>query len=459
MRSHFLITLVLIHGAWAFVSLPLVRTAVATVSWSSSTPIAVDPVLRSEDPEQYLYSVNLKLGELAETAARRRSGKYRIGEEALDLFATCDAPESVTYNSLLKVLAKVSPDTIRKQPAAELSDEKLEEMKVLYEQQYELNNAWYEKEPKTEQEMEMGPPLIKVKPNVRSYATVMDAYARVGTVQAAERVESLREELEMRFEDYGDMALEPNQFLYNTVLSAWANARQPAQCVERLREFPLVPNRISYNIVLDSLSKAKKAEAAEKLLYSMKAEPGPRSYGSVMDAWARCGRPDKSHKFLQEMLEKNLEPTTISFSIVIHAYAKSKHADKAQMAYKVFEQMKEYNVRANKYTYNSLLNALSTDPKHPNENMVLLKKVYCEMPNKDSITFGTVLKGCSTLLSDVEFPVSVFQDAISQGQVSHGVLWQFRQAVPLHLYQEYVRDWRNIPSSWDCNVSTDSRRY
>jgi hypothetical protein len=63
---------------------------------------------------------------------------------------------------------------------------------------------------------------------------------------------------------------------------------------------------------------------------------------------------------------------------------------------------------------------------------------------------------------DVAFAVSVFAEACQRGQVSTGVVWQFRQAVPMRIYREVVSDdpnasWQTLPKEWTVNVREEQR--
>jgi pentatricopeptide repeat protein len=275
------------------------------------------------------------------------------------------------------------------------------------------------------------------------------------------------------------------------VLTAWAKAAAAAgagscsemaaeHCVRILEYMPVAPDTISYNTVLHAVARSgwdDSGERAEGLLRSMKDQGvvvNARSYTTCMDAWSQSGCPDRAELLLQEMEElyeltqnKELKPNCISYSTVIHAYASSTkdHPDKANTAYKIFQNMRAKGVQPNTVTYNNLLNCFATSKPQP-ELIGLVAKLYQQVLTEDMpdhYTFGTVLKACCNLLwEDAGFAPAVFREACERGHVSSGVLWQLRQAVPVDTYREIVGNdqvaWTELPPKWTRNVRDDRMR-
>jgi pentatricopeptide repeat protein len=437
-----------------------------------------------ESQSSMTYRINLQLAELANQCARRRSVPKAL--LALELLRQMKHPDTVAYNSVIKAFAKISPATnvVGRWSAAEKSEILLQEMKDLHAEQRAANQDWYvvlSKDTMDDEKVAMGPPAVLVKPNVRSYCTVMDAYARNGNTASAEKVEALLEDLQSSFKETGDGSLNPNLIAYNTVLAAWSKAGGSVErCEELLKDMPLAPDVISYNAVLHAIASSGSPDAgerAESLLRSMwSVHPNGRTYTTCMNAWSQCGRPDKAQALLYEMKEiyekthdVSLEPNCVSYATVIHAYAVSRDHDKAMKAYAIFQDMIQNGVEPNRVTYNNLLNCCASSTTHPeliDPLIDLVEDLYLEVleqKNPDQYTFGTVLKACSNLLwKDKEFAPSVFREACSRGQVSRGVLWQFRQAVPIDTYREIVGTdhitHSDLPADWTRNVPQDRRR-
>jgi pentatricopeptide repeat protein len=480
-----------------------------------------------KDPDLETYEINLQIAQLAEQCIKRKSTTAAV--QAVNLLRTMSHPDTVAYNSVLKVLAKLSPCMLQidacgrkqKTTAASLALNILDEMKDLFRKQLADNKEWYKKNTHTkvaaaaaaallppgsvatsEATLAAGPPRVRVKPNVRSYSTVMDALARTGKVESAEQAEDLLQELHDVYYNTNDLAMQPNLITYNTVLTAWAKAaaaaantgsnntgngntgsvpNAAAHCLRILEYMPMTPDTISYNTVLHAVARSgwsDTGERAEGLLRSM-SEQGvavnARSYTTCMDAWSQSGCPDRAHALLVEMEElyeqtrdPQLLPNCISYSTVIHAYANSKERDKAMHAHAIFQGMLAKGIKPNSVTYNNVLNCFATSKHHQPELQLIdmVEKLYYQVVAEDlpdHYTFGTVLKACCNLFwEDVEFAPAVFREACERGHVSSGVLWQLRQAVPVDTYRELVGNdqiaWTELPRKWTRNVRDDRMR-
>lgn len=450
---------------------------------STSPPIPKDGETLEQEVDKTLQ-MNFQLDRIAnqiETTRNRRK-KVDLASKALSIVDAAEDPDSVTYNTLLKVLARTSPLSIDQRPASSHARKILDRMKTLHEQQSAVNRAWYDKALVPNESgsaaVDNGPPLVRVKPNVRTYATVMDALAKMATTEAALETEELLDELEERcVKSDSDFALQPNDFVYNTIITAWAKAGNTEACLDWLRRIEnhatLSPGTHTYNTVLTALGKTGQATEAESLLRRMSVvRPNARSYTICMNAWAQIGNPERVQVLLKELTEeyrksggkKELKPNTISFSALIHAYARSDRKDKATMAQKVLVDMEAAGVQPNSWTYNKLLNcyALSyptSSDETTCEKLQMIKTAYQEQLNSgnaSTTTFGTVLKACQNLLLydiDPEFCCSVFQDAIDRGLVSGWVLRYFYTAVPADLFRSIVpvndyKEWDQLPDEW-----------
>jgi pentatricopeptide repeat protein len=450
------------------------------LSTKSKEALRADTAAEPESGNETLR-MNFRLEEIANeiTSTANLDRKVKLAAQALAMVRSAKDPDSVSYNTLLKVLAKTSPLLIHKQPAAFLAKRILERMKQLHEHQRRANREWYDKvlvPPETTDVASIavvhGPPIVRIKPNVRSYATVMDAFARMATRPAALQTEQLLKDLEQRWRDNDrDFALEPNEVIYNTILTAWAKAGDADECQNWLDRIE-APSTYNYNAVLTALAKSNKALQAESLLRNMKAPPNNRSYCACMDAWARLGIPDKAHALLLELIDlyhnsgrrKDLEPNAVAYSSLIQAYVRSDRVDKVAQAQQVLADMQTAGIKPNSWTYNMLLNcyassALTGDDESPTEKLRRIKAIYREQlaaGNESTRTFGTVMKACEHLLLwdiDPDFCVSVFQDAVDRGLVSSWVLRQFYGAVPVEVFRRLVqikdyKEWAQLPDEW-----------
>jgi hypothetical protein len=275
------------------------------------------------------------------------------------------------------------------------------------------------------------------------------------------------------------------------------------------------PDVISYNGVVHAWARSgspQAGERAEQVLRNMTTvPPNARTYSTVMDAWSRSFAtcPDsaaRAHALLTEMEQRSasdstMKPDYVSYSTVVNAYALSKTEPlKAHKAFSILQRMHrlarngDANVRPNRVTYNSVLNACATScplavqdhlHKHDLDSKLptlpdMVRKLYRQLLVKDDqlrpdhFTFGTVLKAVANLFwgepDQVEFGKTVFEEACARGQVSFGVLWQLRQAMPVDIYRELLPPnalcgepektlMNHIPKEWKYNVREETRRY
>jgi hypothetical protein len=465
------------------------------------------------DEQDETYKINLQIAALASQSSPRNKTPAK---KAYDLLRSQNYPDTVAYNSVLKAFAKTSNSYNEK--AALQAQNLLEEMEVLHLDQLEKNEKWYnllKQEKLSEEDLSRGPPRIRVKPNFRSYSTVMDAWARQTGPEGAERAQELLEKLKELYRQTGDVALQPNVISYNTVINGWAkagaNEKGAILCEELLKDMGTLADVISYNAVIHAWAKSgvpDAGERAERLLRSMKTiKPNGRTYNSAMHAWSRSyeqkDSAKRAHDLLKEMQmlsvsDPSMTPECISYSTVVNAYALSKSEPlKAHKAFGLLRRMNRLakessRVRPNGVTYNSVLNACATScplavkdrlkEQDPNSKLPTLpdmvRSIYQQILEDDNLhpdhfTFGTVLKAVANLFwgepDQVEFGKSIFQEACRRGQVSFGVLSQLRQAVPAEVFRDLLPIdavsskhsdvlLNHIPKEWTRNVREQNQR-
>jgi len=533
-----------------------------------------------------------------------------IAEQILDLLQQIHATDTIAYNTVINAYAKSNlPDS------AQRAESILGRMERVHRDQLEALRCW------EVEEMEEGmrgdtmkggsggmyavhrrlpPPEVTVKPNVRTYSTVIDAYSRIAGVDsdAAEAAQSLLQHLSSLYtsssssssESARDEELKPNIISYNTVLNAWAKtgtvhgAMMATKLLEEMEENTHSENRtdhsdmigvdvISYNAVIHAWARCgsdDSGERAEKILRRMQrnareaqeeprqrdeceddgaadvtiarnadgdasiVHPNTRTYSSVIDAWSRSDHPNaarRAHQILNEMENQyaqtgdiNVRPNTVAYSTVINAHARSRDMErKARSALGVLKKMEKLyrsgeNIEAKPtiVSYNSVLNTCAStyglgssggvdtssrtesgpsyqsstpmiagDECQPNYHQLLVldivKRLYHQIispqskVHADHFTYGTVLKACANLTSPrdgddetLAFIRRVFSRCCDDGQVSFGVCFQLRQAVPTSLYRELIppeaMDARNghfvmscLPPEWSRNVKEKKR--
>ena len=238
--------------------------------------------------------------------------------------------------------------------------------------------------------------LGSVKPNIRTYSSVIDAWSRSSCPTAARRAQAILNEMEWAFEETGDRSIQPNTVTYSTVINAYARSRD-------------MENKASA-----ALQVLKRMQQVYKSRKNDQAMPSVVTYNSVLNACATTyGVRSRDHNSYPVNEEKNIN-----------------HGAMGAVA--------------------SLDDELDTD-KSASQSLALgiVKVLYKEMTSPESdiepdhFTYGTVLKACANLMSPgdadaIPFIREVFQQCCDDGQVSFGVCFQLRQAAPVDLYRDLI---------------------
>jgi len=243
-----------------------------------------------------------------------------------------------------------------------------------------------------------------VEPTVVSYTSVIDAYARSRQdgPQNAERIlfSLLEEQL------YNDK-LRVTAVTCDAVLNAWAQvgtieaAQRALSILQRLDHMAndnLRPTANSYATVMNAFAKCQAPTYAQDLLENLlaKVREDPTSvkldavvFSVAIQAWANSGDPragNKAQEILDRMQTYNIQPSTVAYNTVISAWAHSGHVNAALQAEKVLQQMhraareqqqqltdddddeEESRVLPNTISYNSVLHAYSKGLKNNGSN-------------------------------------------------------------------------------------------
>jgi hypothetical protein len=453
---------------------------------------------KEHEIKKQTLEVNLQLKALA--FKRNRRSRQKVARKAYDLLRSVKHPDTVSYNSAI-YLQTNNP---------ELALSLLGEMEDIHQIQSQRNHQWYWKNSEgklSREELAEGPPPVRVKPNVRSFSTVMSLFAKQGTVDGARQCEELLERLRTKFEKTGDFAYEPNTICLNTLLDAWAKTGQEegaTKCRRIFNEMGDLADTISLNTVLHAIARSghpMAGQQAEEFFRGVdNITPNARSYSTCADAWSRSScdeSAERAHSLLleAEALEKDPSRPTfklncVFYATVVNAYAWNK-TDPFK-AHKAFAILQRASRRSRSYPdsspnvilYNCVLNCIAnTSPnrfddriqsvdKHLPSLTQLVRITYRQLLEEepfepDNKTFGTVLKAIANLFISepdyAQFCEEVFVEACKRGEVSYGVLTSLRLAAPSDLYYRLLPldtynaktkkfEMHRIPKEWTCNV-------
>jgi len=289
---------------------------------------------------------------------------------------------------------------------------------------------------------------IKMKPDIVTYNSVMNALAKSREMGAAQNAEEILERLE-RLYQRGLSNVRPDAYSYNIVISAWANSG-------------------------DIFAAAR----AETLVQQMKdkyhqgdgrVKPDTMTYNSLLTVWSRTAEKhsaSKAESILETMIElyesgdTSVKPDAHSFTTVINAWSKSRERGKAQKAESLLRKMEEFyksgnkNAKPNVFVYATVLNACAYtfgDQEEKEEALDIAIKVFGELQKSrytqpNHVTYATFLKVCGNLMvtnDNRKKPLVsyVFQQCCKDGQVGDAVLNHLIKIVSPNLLNELLGDY------------------
>ena len=257
-----------------------------------------------------------------------------------------------------------------------------------------------------------------VKPNRVNYNTCIDAWAKAGSARKAEK---LLQKMEQLYEETGDEELKPSVRDFNTVLDAYAKSIDAVEPGDAAKQAERLIRQ------MEQLSECDDCGIIGK---NTDVKPNTRSYNSLINAYAKCNTdPEASQKAESVLLrmetkykstltlgkgDVTVRPDFYSFATVIHAIARSNQRKKAEKAYQILCDMNEKhssgeNVYAqpNVIIYNAVLNACafsSNDDEDTQQRaMEIAHQTFKELrqiPNidPDEVSYGTFIKACANLM-------------------------------------------------------------
>ena len=253
-----------------------------------------------------------------------------------------------------------------------------------------------------------------VKPNVRTYASVISCWTKVKTKTAALKADELLQSMRARFLA-GDTDMEPNSIIYNAVLNSWAKsgAKDAPERIETwLKQIDTKQlDSSSFNVAISTWSKSGRPEAVERverlvdrMFESLEIDPDIVTYSCLMDLYARTKQAQKATQLLYRVCDaysngiSTVPPNAVVFATVISAWSKCKDPTALSNAEAVFRRMKQMQVLPTTVVYNALLTVWGTsrDPAAVEKTTGYLHEMKDMNCSPDVITYTAVLNALST---------------------------------------------------------------
>jgi pentatricopeptide repeat protein len=179
-----------------------------------------------------------------------------------------------------------------------------------------------------------------VSPDTVSFSTLLAAYSRIGTIEAAESADSLLHQMVELYQN-GVESAKPNVMSFTNVMQCHARLGNPQSSIKWLQELEelynqtldddMKPDVAAYNTCLQAHVQWGNPQLAEDFLHSFfpaDVPPNEKSYNMVLSAWAKAGDPFRAEATLLEMHDlyvqgvlKTTKPTVVSYNTVLSSYA------------------------------------------------------------------------------------------------------------------------------------------
>jgi len=199
-----------------------------------------------------------------------------------------------------------------------------------------------------------------VAPSTEAFAVVLNAHAKSKHIHAGAEAERLLQKMR----DSSLPGIAPNTICYNTVINAWAQSGTPLSGTESerlLREMQnsnnpsIAPDSTTYNSVIKAYDVSRRPADAERIFrelqdlskqqshmdkyYSKRVQESTLSYNIVIHAWAKQGNFEKAEALLSEMTsrssgngQQHVQPDVITLTSVLEAWSRSGNPEAGKKA-------------------------------------------------------------------------------------------------------------------------------
>lgn len=204
----------------------------------------------------------------------------------------------------------------------------------------------------------------EVESDIIMLNTLINSYINCNAMDKAEMVFAY-------MKDGKDGAVRPNRRTYNTVLKGWAKqgALQQAHALsDEMKECRLWDS-ITTNTLVHAAVTAGNFTYAEDILtkHSMRINgkqkqqpqhPNVEAYTELLDGYAKVGQLDKALAVLQTMQQRGVEPNEVTYTCLMGGLGQNQKLDLAQ---KTFAYMESTGLRPTAKMYNALISGLVSE--------------------------------------------------------------------------------------------------
>ncbi|KAL2227306.1 UNVERIFIED_CONTAM: Pentatricopeptide repeat-containing protein, chloroplastic [Sesamum indicum] len=300
----------------------------------------------------------------------RSYGDAGLFQESMKVFKVMKSmvisPSTVTFNSLFLILLKRG----RVAMVFELYDEMLRTYGVKPDL-YTFNilirgfcmNSKVDEAFRMFKEMER----FECEPDLITYNTIVDGLCRAGKVNVARNVvNGMSKKCEK---------LRPNVVSYTTLIRGFCGRQEIDEAMDVFRQMVssgIKPNEITCNTIIQGLCASQKFDMIKEILEECQVDgrgfvPDTCTFNTVMNAHCNEENLDEALKVFEKMKEMNVKQDSATYSMLIRALCKKKKFDKAEeLLDELFEQeilLRNDNTTPLAAAYNPIFEYLCTNGK------------------------------------------------------------------------------------------------
>ena len=258
----------------------------------------------------------------------------------------------------------------------------------------------------------------EVKMNIILYTTLIKAYSKQKNFQYALKV----------YEDLlSNQKIKPNIVVHNAMLDCcvecncthkmgeiYENIKSSFLDADEFSEVPK-PDIITYSTVIKGYGKAKDIDKVMDIFYFLQNSSefvlDEIIYNSVLDACAKSGSYEKAMKVYNQMCQKNMKMSNVTYSILVKIYSNNKEEDKA---FQLLKEMKSKNIKPGIIVYTCLIQTCLKS-KLIQQAIVLFEEMKNNKLKTDHVVYNTIVNGCiygGKLEAACKFTIESFYDNV-----------------------------------------------
>jgi pentatricopeptide repeat protein len=261
-----------------------------------------------------------------------------------------------------------------------------------------------------------------IKPDVYTYNTMIDVYAKNGKLEQAIEVFTSMKRDEVK----------PNVITYNTTIDAYAKNHQLAKAKEifaSMKKDGIKPCVITYNVMIDAYAKNERMDEAIEIFASMKKDgikPDLYTYNSMIDAYAKNRKLANAIEMFASMKRDGVKPDVTTFGALLDCYAKSgKHLDDIMY---ILKEMKGSSVVPNIHAWTNIMEGFSrADGEKDRKKALSIWKYLSGQQSYESLGMTLPVKALSVTPDAVTLSIAL--DVCKHGRFEKEahVVWKYGQ--------------------------------